>query len=718
MMRRALLLTAALLVLAALAYLRPPGAISGVDNVVVHSLDREYWHHAVIRGRLPLWNPHVGLGRPFAADIQTATFYPPTLVYVLGQPWGAHLSVLFHVLLLAVGMYCFARVVGVTPAAAGAIALVAPFIAPAAVRILLGQMAFADAVCYVPLAFALAIPLQAHVSARKLAALAGVLGLQVMAGHPQVGWITWLGIAFFFTGRRLHDPARDGARWLLRDFAVLAAGIVWGLGMAAVVVVPFAELFAYSNRSVPSVDFAGSFALPRQALGSLFLSASPQVLHMFGPENNLYPGILVTLAGVSGLVTMIGRRREATGFALLIALALLLALGTQTPVFKIGYYVLPGLPGFRFPSRIALLVPFALLILGGLFLSEPAPRGRGRWAPLLVATVGIAAAAWMYARVPRAWGTEWAWLAYRLILAGIGAGLLYLWTVRPAWSKLLAVGMAAVVLADLGDAVRVWRSALSEEPPAGEHAVADALRRPEFVLPGGVPPRVFVPSTVARHNLGMTLGYSTPAAYVAPSLARVWTYVHEGIGVRLPLNNTFPSPEVFARPFPYDTLSLALSYDASTGRLVGREPDPRAYIVPCVETVPTWRDAVRRMAAGHDVHRCTLLEAAPRTTMPRSLAGGQARILSFAPERLLVEVETEGEALLVVGETWFPGWRASVDGREVECRPANAWMRAAVVPGGRHLVTFEYHSRFLIWGALVSGVSLAGALAAWRRRKS
>ena len=59
---------------------------------------------AVREGRIPLWNPYIGLGRPFLADIQNAVFYPPIYLICLGQGFGVFLLVWLHCLLAIFGM--------------------------------------------------------------------------------------------------------------------------------------------------------------------------------------------------------------------------------------------------------------------------------------------------------------------------------------------------------------------------------------------------------------------------------------------------------------------------------------------------------------------------------------------------------------------------------------------------------------------------------------
>ena len=63
----------------------------------------------------------------------------------------------------------------------------------------------------------------------------------------------------------------------------------------------------------------------------------------------------------------------------------------------------------------------------------------------------------------------------------------------------------------------------------------------------------------------------------------------------------------------------------------------------------------------------------------------------------------------MIHESWFPGWRAWVDGAEVTIAPANAAFRGLAVGPGHHEIVMEYSPRG--WLALAL-VSLLGTLAA------
>src|SRR5439155_15015387 len=67
-------------------------------------------------GQLPLWNPYTYAGHPFIADVQSAVFYPPSILVMLLSSWLGGFSLyalewqaVLHFALAGVGMYLFAR---------------------------------------------------------------------------------------------------------------------------------------------------------------------------------------------------------------------------------------------------------------------------------------------------------------------------------------------------------------------------------------------------------------------------------------------------------------------------------------------------------------------------------------------------------------------------------------------------------------------------------
>ena len=88
-------------------------------------------------------------------------------------------------------------------------------------------------------------------------------------------------------------------------------------------------------------------------------------------------------------------------------------------------------------------------------------------------------------------------------------------------------------------------------------------------------------------------------------------------------------------------------------------------------------------------------------------------VVQHTLHKVAMKVQLTQPGLLILGDVYYPGWQAFVDGRETTIYRANYVMRAVFVPAGEHVVEFLYRPRSLQLGAAVSVMALvcvAGAL--------
>jgi hypothetical protein len=148
-----------------------------------------------------------------------------------------------------------------------------------------------------------------------------------------------------------------------------------------------------------------------------------------------------------------------------------------------------------------------------------------------------------------------------------------------------------------------------------------------------------------------------------------------------------------------------------------RREQPRASLVDGY-VVSTGNDARRRLRDGTiDGRREAVLDVDPAPAdRPERAAGvnavGTARITAYEHERVTIDTDAPGRRLLVLSDTWFPGWRATVDGQPASIARANVAFRAVAVPAGRHRVAFDYAPASFRTGATISGIALL-SIAAW-----
>ena len=66
------------------------------------------------------------------------------------------------------------------------------------------------------------------------------------------------------------------------------------------------------------------------------------------------------------------------------------------------------------------------------------------------------------------------------------------------------------------------------------------------------------------------------------------------------------------------------------------------------------------------------------------------RLVAYEPNRLKYEVNSNTGGTVVFSEIYYPGWRSSIDGKEVPHGRANYILRAMNVPAGKHEVEFSF----------------------------
>jgi hypothetical protein len=639
----------------------PPTVFESGDYVLYCKPTYQFLADTVRAGGIPLWNPYIGLGRPFLADMQNNVFYPPMYLICAGQAVGVFLLVWLHCLLAVLGMR---RLGGALAAGRWQSYLMGfTFLASGALtaRWMTGQLPYCWGLCFVPWLLYYALRTEEPWQIRRLAQHAACLALQFLCGHPQVFWFSAVGQAVFILTRALRLPLRESLRDALRSLAQLGVACVWCAGLVAVALLPMLELAKESNRSATTAAFANSYNLAWTDFRYLFVPLWSGAVW----ESHLFVGTLVVVAGVMGLCRV--RERNVRGLLGLLLIALLIALGDRTPFFGLFYKWLPGYAGFRFQSRAALLALVAVICAAGIWLSRPHPRLRAVWTYLF--------------GVPVRYG-----LVLFVLLQSLDL-LQCAWIIK----RVVTPSCCFTLGAPLEDSF--------------EQTLVAELRKADLLQPFLPPPRVCVPPSNVPADYGMIHHYSHFDAACSLFVRRPWDYLHAMLGILPPIEKGSLSTEVYSyAPFPYRDLSLSIGMEPQSGLLVlARDPAPRAFVVYGAE-VADYGAVLKRLAHNHVLGRSALLETPLAKPLPptSALAGTPASIRRFEPNELLVDVEARTNALLVLAEAWYPGWRAEIDGRAGACLPANIWMRAVPVPAGRHLVRVYFRQNYLLPGLLIS----------------
>ncbi len=153
----------------------------------------------------------------------------------------------------------------------------------------------------------------------------------------------------------------------------------------------------------------------------------------------------------------------------------------------------------------------------------------------------------------------------------------------------------------------------------------------------------------------------------------------------------------------------------------------RAWIVHKVKEVrPGNMDLIRRFLTQPDFEPAH--EAIVEGELPHHLSGirlkgvkDRVHFTSYQAQQVSLSARTSADGLLILSDTFYPGWNVLVDGEKREILQTNMMMRGVFLKAGEHEVVFEFHSRSFMWGLVFSGVMLVllalGLVAIWFFRK-
>jgi len=85
---------------------------------------------------------------------------------------------------------------------------------------------------------------------------------------------------------------------------------------------------------------------------------------------------------------------------------------------------------------------------------------------------------------------------------------------------------------------------------------------------------------------------------------------------------------------------------------------------------------------------------------------GLAEITHYGPERVIVNVTNDAPGYLVLTDTFYPGWLATVDGEPSPIQRADLMFRAVQLEPGSHRVEFRYRPVSVRLGAGISALGL------------
>lgn len=698
----------------------------------------------VMQGEFPFWNRFYSGGQPLAANPAYEVFYPPQwLIWLPSFTFGFQLHIVVHFLVAAVGMYLMLRGLGTG-------VLAATF--GASVLVLSGPLLSLST--RLPLLFALSwLPLLLHLvrkalsdgTRRSLILAAGVAALQFLLGEPTVALQSWIVIAGIVIWRAMASRRAS----LRGDALRVGALFVLAALLAAVQLLPAidhasdsvrSEAFPFqvvSNWSMPPLRVA------EMAVPSLFRhvadekgAAAITSMYPFRTEpflGELYLGIVVVLLAAAGVVA--GAQGAGAVVAALLT-SVLLAVGDSTPLLRL-LYGMHLFGSIRYPEKFILLGAFVLITWAAIVFDRILSGDRR-----LARTAFVLAVLWTIVSLLLALGAgsngalqskaHFGWNALRALVALTLLSAARRKVLRPWW------GFAVLVLslADLWAATRFLVPRMPEsyfERPALAATLARDTRG------GRVYPQAYWQAWDREPEAQAWLGGRPDPIYwwmvrnaMGEHLPARWGYevVLEDDVDRTSLKNTDAFREAMKQarrsriagaeePFlKMSNVGVRLALRAADGTPAA---DAGTIAVEAIPNAPyprySFADAVE--------HAATVGEMAGKLDLQRGLgmvafadldsfvpASGVVTGVSETANTARIAVRSTGRAFLLMSVTGHKDWTATLDGRPLELVAANIAYQGAVIPAGSHVVQMRYRNRWVVIGALLTLIALAGMVAA------
>lgn len=567
------------------------------------------------------------------------------------------------------------------------------------------------------------------------------LGLQILGGHTQIvlyGGIVWGSLVLL----RLVQDWRQGkrAQWLGGVLGCILM-TVGGLGIAAIFLAPFVELLGFTARAGGvTYEYATSFSLePARLVAFLYpywFGGNPGSIER-GPgsliEMSAYIGIFALALTPFALARREGRVYLLGGLAFV---GLLLALGKFTPVYSLLYH-LPLFGSVRVPARLLLIVVFALALLAGFGLDQLRTHKLGSIQNFVLAalslfcvlTLAFALIARLGIPLPNsiAQALTNPALLTGLLIGGASAVLMFVW-MRGMLSERVRVGLTLLLvfldLLSFGWNFRynfVAPSIVYAEPsPTAEELMRDPnalvyywardeTKQATYLQQGRLDDYVSISRGGLRQSLPMRFHVRAMQGYgsESPNFADIVNAIDASRAPddrALGMMGGFGANRLLTQS---DVSTDALSLLAQSGGVKlyeNRRAQPRALFVTNAQSVP---DAAAALAALQEPlfdEEQVVVEGPPAASATPITADVQ--FLRNEPEAVSLTVQTNGEGYLILNDTFYPGWRAQVDGQPATIYRANALVRAVRVAAGSHTVEFIYDPLSVKLGALISASTL------------
>ncbi len=661
-------------------------------------LFRQIAYETMRSGEAPLWIKHLNCGMPLLGGALVTPFYLPDLLFMWsGLPLNVAFNwdLILHLMAGQIFSYLFFLHLLKNRAAALFSSMWfwnAFFLG----SVIIGDALNIRAMLLVPVVFYF-VEAGLGDNGRAVHLWLGALALsfQLLSGGLQFVVYTMTAVSLY-TLFLLIVRARQGEEVIQPAMSSAALAVV-ALAISAIQLVPGWEYSRLSVRST-AVPWFRVWALEPHLLLEYVIPMSD-----LDSSKRGYFGIIPLVLAAHSIASW--RDKKKYFFIGLAALSLLYSLGGHTRISTL----LAGLPllrQFRGPARAALFFNLSVFVLAGGGLTSLYRNGtsarRDKVVFALVSLVlgcGFIIAAFLSRNYSdrTAWGV--AVSGGFLIVSVIATSLFLLW---PRFKRVGALTLVALLFANLAVVYANYYSPTKVSEILGKDRTVDYLK-------GRIGPfRIAAYNTAHTNYLGLYGMEVANGHHPFPTIRAAEFFplltipkIASLAGVKYNVLYRFKENGQPYNP-PVQNQKEVVIEPASL------EPLPRVFLVATYRVFPAARAASALALGDLDPSREAILEESLEgfESQNGAHASGSATIVARTANEVSVSTSCERAALLVLSESYYPGWQAEVDGQKAKVLVADCLFRAVQLPPGNHAVVFRFRPKSFMIGAGISCVGI------------
>ncbi len=648
--------------------------IPGIGDMICAWPYKYVWIESLKRGYPALWNPYSSMGQPFLASASSGPYAPFNfLFFMYPTSYAFTLSYFFHFIILAFGTYLFIRSLGTGWIGACLGGLAFAFSGYFMGKFYMGGLNIITGAAWFPFAL---YGLKRFTDNHRISALlfsSGAFGLCILDGTPQISLYVLMITGFFL----LWAWMRGGINW--KEFlGAESAFILIGFSLGLCQMAPTYQFALLSNRMLwDSHDFMRDAFVPANFRFFIdpFFAGDPGNYHGTGgyAEVIAYLGLIPIFLALLGFVGL--RKRPVVWWLGLVAvLSMTLAMAdTTTPTHYIYLFFskfIPGLARNRVPSRIMILTTFVLACMAGLTLDV--------------------------------WTNYW---RNQKRLTGF-------------FRFFLAFGVPTFLL--LGTAIDLYRfDAKNAIGSGGSNFFFTDL------FPPGLLKKIKDDPTYPRAQPGST--------YCEYQLLQNISSVVTGCGsLFIQTTQKYMDEEYYHQETPLvDLIRLKYNYRPEGSHPTDRwqpipgamvsvwnnmKAYPRAFMVGGYRVNPDYNQVIEDIRDEKLDPRQEVVLAREPVEKPEGLKGwvGEAKITRYDYNDVEMECSNDRPCFLFLSDSYFPGWKAWVDGKEEPIYQADGTFRAVpLLMTGHHQVKMSFYPPIIVYTFYYSLFTWIALVAAW-----